>query len=81
MPEEIVKNFEAINNIAAALAIGIGTIGPGIGLGLIGQGVFNALGRNPEAAGRIMTTMMIMVAFTEALAIYALVISLIIKFT
>lgn len=67
--------------IGTALAIGLGAVGPGIGIGLIGAGAMNALGRNPEAEGQIRTAMILAIAFAEAVAIYALVIALIIKFT
>ncbi len=66
--------------IAAALAIGFGTIGPGIGLGLLVNAALGAMGRNPEAAGQVQINMFIGVAFTEALGIFALVISLLIGF-
>jgi F-type H+-transporting ATPase subunit c len=69
-----------LKEIATALAIGLGTIGPGIGVGLIGKGALEALGRNPEAANEIRTILILSVAFAEAIAIYALVISLIIFF-
>ena len=64
--------------LGKALAIGIGAIGPGIGLGIIGGKAVEALGRNPEVGGQIRTLMILGMAFTEAVAIYALVISLII---
>lgn len=67
--------------IGTALAIGLGAIGPGIGIGLIGGRALEAIGRNPEAEGQIRTTMILGIAFAEAVAIYALVIALIIKFT
>jgi len=63
-----------------ALAIGLGTIGPGIGIGLIGKGAMEAIGRNPEAGNQITTTLILSIAFAEAVAIYALVVALIIKF-
>jgi F-type H+-transporting ATPase subunit c len=66
--------------IAAALAIGFGTIGPGIGLGLLVNAALGAMGRNPEAAGQVQINMFIGVAFTEALGIFALVIALLIGF-
>lgn len=66
--------------IAAALAIGFGTIGPGIGLGLLVNAALGAMGRNPEAAGQVQINMFIGIAFTEALGIFALVISLLIGF-
>ncbi|MCA9377310.1 hypothetical protein KC711_00090 [Candidatus Peregrinibacteria bacterium] len=67
-------------NLAMALAYGIGAIGPGIGIGLIGMGALNALGRNPSASSEIQKLMILAIAFAEALAIFALVIALIIKF-
>lgn len=69
-----------IRDLATALAIGLGMIGPGIGVGLIGKGALEAIGRNPEAGNQIMTTLILSIAFAEAIAIYALVIALIIKF-
>jgi len=65
---------------AVAFAIGIGTIGPGIGIGLLVAAGLSAIGRNPEASNKIQTNMILGIAFAEALAIYALVISLILKF-
>jgi F-type H+-transporting ATPase subunit c len=59
----------------------LGVIGPGIGIGLIVARALEAIGRNPEASGKIQTTMFIGIAFTEALAIFALVVGFIIKFT
>ncbi len=65
--------------LAKALAIGIGAIGPGIGVGLIGAKAVEAIGRNPEASGKVMSTMILAIAFAEAIAIYALVIAFSIK--
>jgi F-type H+-transporting ATPase subunit c len=67
--------------LATALAIGFGAIGPGIGIGILGSKAMEAIGRNPEAEGKIRTNMILGIAFSEAIAIYALVIALIIKFT
>lgn len=72
---------EGLKAIGTALAIGLGAIGPGIGIGLIGLGAMESIGRNPEAEGKIRTNMILAIAFAEAVAIYALVIALIIKFT
>ena len=69
-----------IANIGAGLAIGIGAIGPGIGIGLLAAKAMESLGRNPEAAGPIQQNMILAIAFTEAIAIYALVVAVIIKF-
>jgi F-type H+-transporting ATPase subunit c len=65
--------------LAKALAIGLGAIGPGIGVGIIGGKALEAIGRNPEVSGKILATMLLAVAFAEAIAIYALVISFSIK--
>ena len=64
-----------ITSLAKALAIGIGSIGPGLAIGLIGAKAMEAIGRNPEAAGKILVPMLFVAAFAEALAIYALVIA------
>lgn len=65
---------------AVAFVMGIGSIGPALGIGMLVAKGFEAIGRNPEAAGKIQTNMILGVAFAEAIAIYALVVSLIIKF-
>jgi len=73
-------DVEGLKSIAAALAIGLGAIGPGIGIGILGGKAMEAIGRNPEATGDIRTNMILGIAFAEAIAIYALVVALIIKF-
>ena len=65
--------------IAKALAIGIGSIGPGLAIGKIGAKAMESIGRNPEAAGKILVPMLLAAAFAEAIAIYALVIAFGIK--
>jgi F-type H+-transporting ATPase subunit c len=70
----------SVVQLAAAIAIGLGAIGPGIGVGLLAGPALGAMGRNPEAAGIIRANMIIAIAFTEAIAIYALVVALIIYF-
>lgn len=72
--------LEVAQTLGMALAVGLGVIGPGIGIGLIVAKALEAMGRNPEASGRIQATMFIGIAFTEALAIFALVIGFIVKF-
>lgn len=69
-----------MENLPVALAIGLGALGPGIGIGLIGAAALNAIGRNPEASSKIQTNMILGLAFAEAIAIYALVIALILRF-
>ena len=80
--EEITKtiNFDQIKAIAAALAIGLGAIGPALGIGILAAKAMEALGRNPEAADAIRQNMILAIAFAEAIAIYALVVAVIILF-
>jgi F-type H+-transporting ATPase subunit c len=70
----------SIKNLAVAIAIIGGTMFPAIAIGWIGSRGLTAIGRNPEAASKIQTAMILAIAFAEAIAIYALVVSLIIKF-
>ena len=69
-----------LTGLAMAVAIGFGAIGPGIGIGILAGKALEAIGRNPEAANEIRTNMILGIAFAEAIAIYALVVALIIKF-
>lgn len=73
-------DIESSKSIATAAAIAIGSIGPALGIGLIGAKGVEAIGRNPEAAGKIQGPMILAIAFAEAIAIYALVVALIVKF-
>jgi len=67
-------------DLAIAIVMGVGSIGPAIAIGLlVGKGL-EAIGRNPEAAGKVQTNMVLGLAFAEAIAIYALVVALILKF-
>jgi F-type H+-transporting ATPase subunit c len=66
--------------LAAGIAIAFGTIGTGNGMGAGLNGATNAVGRNPEAQGKILLTMMVGLAMIESLAIYALVIALIVLY-
>ena len=66
--------------IAAAIAMGLGSLGPALGIGMLGGKAMEALGRNPEAAGAIQTNMILAVAFAEAIGIYALVVAILIGF-
>lgn len=60
--------------ISAPLGVAIAALGSGIGLGLAVYGALEALGRQPEASGKIMTLMIIGAALIEALTIYALIV-------
>ncbi len=71
---------EGLKNIAAGIAIGLGVVGPGLGIGLLAAKAMEALGRNPEARLPIQQNMVLGLAFAEALGIYALVVAVIILF-
>jgi len=77
--EEIVKQALDLTMVAKALAIGIGSIAPALAIGKIGSKAMESIGRNPEAAGKILVPMLLAAAFAEAIAIYALVIAFSIK--
>jgi F-type H+-transporting ATPase subunit c len=64
-----------LTEIAKAVAIGLGALGPSIGIGMIGSKAMEAIGRNPEASGKILVPMLLAIAFAEAVAIYVLVIA------
>lgn len=61
--------------LAKGAAIAIGGIGPAIAIGLIGAKAMEAIGRNPEASGKILPAMLIGMALAEAIAIYALILA------
>jgi F-type H+-transporting ATPase subunit c len=71
---------EEVKMLSTALVMGVGTIAPAFGIAHLAGKALEAIGRNPEAASKIQTNMILAVAFTEAIAIYALVVALIIKF-
>jgi F-type H+-transporting ATPase subunit c len=72
---------ESARLIATALAVGLGMIGPGIGIGILFSRAAEGVARNPDAQGKIFTMAIIGAAFAEALGILALVMALVIKFT
>lgn len=71
---------ESMKFLAIAIVMAVGTICPAIAIGLIGSKGAEAISRNPEAASKVQTSMILAIAFAEAIAIYALVVSLILKF-
>jgi len=64
-----------LSTIAKAVVMAIGAIGPAVAIGMIGSKAMESIGRNPEAAGKILVPMLLACAFAEAIAIYALVIA------
>lgn len=64
-------------SLSGGLIIAIGGIAPAIGIGLIGFKAMEAIGRNPEASGKILPAMLLGMAFAEAIAIYSLILAFI----
>lgn len=75
-----ITDVQALQYFGAAIAIGIGGLGPAIGIGMAVRAAMEAIGRNPEAGGQIQTSMIIGAALAEAIAIYAFVIAIVILF-
>ena len=71
---------DAVRLWATAVVIAVGAFGPAIAIGLIGSSAVKAISRNPEASSKIQTSMILAIAFAEAIAVYALVIALVEKF-
>lgn len=61
--------------LAKGTVIAIGGIFPAIAIGLIGSKAMEAIGRNPDASGKILPAMLIGMALAEAIAIYALILA------
>jgi F-type H+-transporting ATPase subunit c len=72
--------LESAQLIGMAIAAGFGVLGPAIGIGMIGGKAMEAIGRNPEASGQIVSNMILAIVFAEALGILALVVAFIIRF-
>jgi F-type H+-transporting ATPase subunit c len=79
--EAAMLNAEAMKAVAMAIAAGVGVLGPGIGIGILVSKALEGIARNPEASGKIQSSMILGVAFVEALGIFALVVAFLIKFT
>ena len=71
---------EVFKLLAPALTIALGAIAPAFGIAMIASKGLEAMGRNPEAADKIQPSLILTCAFVEAIAVYALVIALILKF-
>lgn len=71
---------EIMKVLIPGLTIILGGAIPAFAIGWMGSHAMDAIGRNPEAAGKLQTVLILVVAFAEAIAIYSLVIALILKF-
>lgn len=76
---ELVNQAVNLAPLAKALAISLPAVGAALGIGMIGSKAMESIGRNPEAASKILVPMLLASAFTEAVAIYGLVIAFSIK--
>ena len=66
-------NFAATLGFGLPIGLGLAAIGSGIGLGIMGRGAMEAMGRQPELLPKIQVAMLIGFGFIEALTIYAFV--------
>jgi len=71
---------EAAKALAAGIAMGVGSLGPALGLGMLISKALESIARQPEVSGDIRTNMFIGIGVTEAVALYAFVIALILIF-
>lgn len=67
--------MEELTPFAKAILMAVGAVAPAISIGWIGEKAMEAIGRNPESAGKILVPMLLSCAFAEAIAIYVLVIA------
>lgn len=71
--------IEAAKMIGAGLSM-IGAAGAGVGIGLSVQGALEGMARNPDSYGNLLTNMILGIAFSEAIAIYCLVVAFLMLF-
>lgn len=73
-------DLDSVRLLATAIVMAVGSLAPAFAIGWIGSKAADAIGRNPEAAPRVQTMALLAIVFAEAVAIYALVVALILKF-
>jgi len=78
-PETALILVDGFKYLGAGLAM-VGTLGAGLGIGILGSGAVQGIARNPDAAGAIQINMILAIAFAEAVAIYALVVAMLLLF-
>lgn len=66
---------ESIITLTKGITMAVGGFAPAFGIGIIGSKAMEAIGRNPEAAGKLFVPMLLGMAFAEAIAIYSLVVA------
>ncbi|MCL2109989.1 ATP synthase F0 subunit C [Microgenomates group bacterium] len=67
---------EVLRYVAAGVSMGLGALGPALAEGYVGGKAYEAIGRNPEAADKITSTLFVVMAICESTGIYALVVAL-----
>ena len=75
MAEEAVYYAKAAAFIGAAIAMGVGSIGPALGQGLVGTKACESVGKNPENYGKIRNVMILALGTVESSAVYCLIIA------
>jgi ATP synthase F0 subunit c len=78
-PEVAQILVQGLKYLGAGLAM-VGTLGAGLGIGILGSGAVQGIARNPDAAGAIQLNMILAIAFAEAVAIYAVVVAMLLLF-
>ncbi len=78
--EAAIANADAIKSVAMAIAAAVGVFAPAIGIGMLSSRALEGIARNPEASDKIQSSMILSIAFVEALGIFALVVAFVIKF-
>ena len=71
------ESLSWVQHMAPAIAIGLGALGPGLGIGMLAAKAMEAIGRNPEASGKLLPAMLLGMAIAEAIAIYSLILAFI----
>lgn len=69
-----------MNELAFGLTYALPALGAAVGIGVIGGGALNALGRNPEKLSEIRTLMITAIVFADSLAIIGIIVAIIAKF-
>ena len=72
--------MEISRDLIAGLTIALGGLGPAMAIGRLTAAAMEALGRNPDAEQAVSINLIVALAFSEAIAIYALVVALAVKF-
>jgi F-type H+-transporting ATPase subunit c len=80
MMMDAVTMAKAAAYLGAALVMGIGTIGPALGQGLIGSKACETLGKYPESANKVRLSMLLAMGFVESSAVYALIVAILLIF-